>query len=148
MQELGYNYRISDILCALGYSQLDRIESNLLRRKSIVKKYNDEFSKIDSIKTYIFDEGHAYHLYIIWVNERKELFDYLHSKHIYAQIHYYPVHLMPYYKKFGYSKGDFVESESYYDGCVSLPIFSGLEDQEQEYVIDQIKLFYTHKSTK
>lgn len=139
MQTLGYNYRIPDILCALGVSQLERAPQNLERRRTIAKRYDEAFADTNiKIITPLEGEGHAYHLYVIQVENRKEVYDYLRTVNIYAQIHYIPTHIMPYYKKDGHKKGDHPLSESYYDKCLSLPMYPTLTDEEQEYVIDQV----------
>ena len=139
MQTLGYNYRIPDILCALGISQLERIDSNLQRRRAIAKKYDNAFK--DSNVQIIKPEkgiGHGYHLYVVQVKNRKELYDHLRTKQIYAQIHYIPTHLMPYYKQFGHKRGDYPIAETYYEHCISLPMFPTLTDEEQEFVINEV----------
>ena len=87
-------------------------------------------------------EGHAYHLYILEVEDRLGLYNYLRSKSIYAQIHYIPCHLMPYYQEFGWKKGDMPASENYYKHCISLPMFPTLTDEEQAYVINEINAYY------
>ncbi len=139
MQILGYNYRIPDILCALGSSQLDRAVKKLEIRRKIAKKYDKAFEGT-KIKTIIppNEVGHAYHLYVIQIENRKELYDYLRTQKIYAQIHYIPTHLMPYYKQFGYKKGDFPTAEAYYEKCISLPMYPTLTEEEQEFVIEQV----------
>ncbi|MDG5801022.1 UDP-4-amino-4,6-dideoxy-N-acetyl-beta-L-altrosamine transaminase [Marinilabiliaceae bacterium ANBcel2] len=143
MHELGYNYRLTDIQAALGTSQLRRANSGLDRRKEIARNYYQAFEK----RPYIHGqsgvvEGHAYHLYIIEVDKRKELHEYLHANNIFAQIHYVPLHLMPYYKKFGWKKGDMPNAENYYSKCVSLPIYPTLTNKEQDLVINLIDNFY------
>ena len=85
---------------------------------------------------------HAYHLFIIQTDNRKELYDFLKSKNIFTQVHYIPVHLMPYYKNLVWKKGDFPFAEKYYEKCLSLPMFPSLLEKEQEYVIEQIKNFF------
>ena len=139
MQTLGYNYRIPDILCALGISQLQRAESNIKNRRAIAKRYDQAFQNTN-IKIIVAPEdvGHAYHLYVIQVNNRKELYDHLRTKQVYAQIHYIPTHLMPYYKQFGHQKGDYPFSEAYYDGCLSLPMYPTLTEEEQAFVIEEV----------
>jgi len=139
MQTLGYNYRIPDILCALGITQLSRAKENLERRRKIAKRYDEAFDN-SVVQTIIPPEGvgHGYHLYVVQVANRKAVYDYLRSQQIYAQIHYVPTHLMPYYQQFGYKKGDFPISEAYYDKCLSLPMYPTLTDEEQEYVIEQV----------
>ena len=143
MQELGFNYRLTDIQSALGLSQLSRAEENLVKRKKIAFKYYQAFKDQEFIiNQSSFIEGHAYHLYIIEIPNRNELHTYLHSLNILAQIHYIPVHLMPYYRGLGSNVGDFPLSESYYERCISLPLFPTLEEEEQDYVINSILNFY------
>jgi len=143
MQDLGYNYRLTDFQAALGLSQLGRADEGLLRRKDIAKKYESAFKSLSFIKhqSGVID-GHAYHLYIIEVERRVELVNYLREKNIFVQIHYIPAHLMPYYKQFGWKNGDLPFAENYYRGCLSLPMYPSLTDLEQEFVIDQIRNFY------
>ncbi|WP_439883134.1 UDP-4-amino-4,6-dideoxy-N-acetyl-beta-L-altrosamine transaminase [Pontibacter sp. MBLB2868] len=150
MQELGYNYRIPDMLCALGISQLNRAEAGLARRRGIARVYDKAFDGIEGIgllKTTPAalgtdeETGHAYHLYVIQVADRRGLYDYLREHGIFAQVHYIPAHLMPYYRDLGYKKGDFPEAEDYYAGCLSLPMYPTLTQEEQEYVIEKVKEF-------
>ncbi len=149
MQELGFNYRLTDFQAALGMSQLDRAAEGIKRRHEIARKYVDAFKDVPEItdKNGVepfgkIDEGHAYHLYVIEVEKRKELHTYLREKNIWAQIHYVPVHLMPYYRQFGWKEGDMPYAESYYKRCISLPIFPTLKVEEQDYVISCIKEFF------
>lgn len=147
MQILGFNYRLTDLQAALGLSQLKRAEQGVNKRRDIAKKYNDAFSNKDFIKGQSgIIEGHAYHLYIIEVNDnRLGLYNYLKKNNIYAQIHYIPCHLMPYYQDLGYSKGDFPVAENYYTGCLSLPMYPTLTVEEQDYVINTVFDFYDNK---
>lgn len=143
MQQLGYNYRLSDIQAALGASQLRKADEGLQRRQEIAKRYNDAFKEVFQIKGQSgYVEGHAYHLYIIEIDNRLELYNFLREKGIFAQVHYIPVHLMPYYNRFGWEKGDMPVAEEYYEHCISLPMYPGLTDEEQTYVIEVIKSFY------
>ncbi len=143
MQELGYNYRISDINCALGVSQLKRAKEGVSKRNEIARKYNEAFKNIAQIKTpFIADNTyHAYHLYIILVENRKGLYDYLRKNGIYAQVHYIPVHLQPYYRRLGWKNGDLPVAEEYYEKALSLPMYPTLTDDEQNYVIDKVLEF-------
>jgi UDP-4-amino-4,6-dideoxy-N-acetyl-beta-L-altrosamine transaminase len=141
MQELGYNYRLNDIQAALGITQLNKADKGLKRRKEITQKYNEAFSSSLKILSPADSKGHAYHLYVIQVENRLGLYEYLRSKNIFAQVHYVPVHLMPYYKRFGHKKGDFPVAEDYYDRCLSLPIYPTLSNEEQDFVISQILSF-------
>lgn len=143
MKTLGFNYRLTDFQAALGLSQLKRADERLKKRKLIASIYNDFFKN----KKYIIRhsglvEGHAYHLYVIEINNRKELYDFLRTKNIFCQVHYIPVHTMPYYKTLGWKKGDFPNSENYYSACLSLPMYPELTNLEQEYVLDCINQFF------
>lgn len=145
MQDLGFNYRLTDFQAALGISQLSRADKGLDRRQEIAKKYDDAFRGIPEIKTpkRAEDIYHAFHLYIIQVPDRKGLYDYLHDNGIYAQVHYAPLHLMPYYQERGNHPGDLPVVEEYYEHCLSLPMYPTLTDEEQEYVIEKVKEFIT-----
>jgi UDP-4-amino-4,6-dideoxy-N-acetyl-beta-L-altrosamine transaminase len=140
MQELGFNYRITDIQAALGFSQLKRARKNVEIRRGLVKKYNDAFKHIDAIKTPYEENNvyHAYHLYVIQVEKRRELYDFLRSNKIYAQVLYYPLNLMPYYKELGNKEGDLPNVEEYYKHCLALPMFPTLTEEQQQYVIDKV----------
>jgi UDP-4-amino-4,6-dideoxy-N-acetyl-beta-L-altrosamine transaminase len=140
MQELGYNYRIPDMLCALGITQLKRADEGLLKRKSIAKIYNTAFADQPQIQIQnsALQEGHAFHLYIIKTKQRKELYEHLKKNNIFAQVHYIPVHTMPYYQSLGFKKGDFPNAETYYEECLSLPMYPTLTNAEQAFVIKTI----------
>jgi len=146
MQALGFNYRLTDFQAALGLSQLKRADEGLKRRKEIAKIYDEAFIEQSFIKgqSGVID-GHAYHLYILEVEDRLGLYNYLRTKNIYAQIHYIPCHLMPYYQKFGWKVGDFPNAENYYKHCISLPMYPTLSNEDQEYVIDSIEKYYNEK---
>jgi UDP-4-amino-4,6-dideoxy-N-acetyl-beta-L-altrosamine transaminase len=137
MQELGYNYRITDFQAALGSSQLERAAANLERRRLLAKQYDEAFEQTPVVRP-IHNAGNAYHLYVIQVEDRLGLYNYLKENHIYAQVHYVPVHLMPYYQKQGYKKGDFPLAEKYYEACLSIPMYQSLTDDEQQYIIKTI----------
>lgn len=143
MQTLGFNYRLTDFQAALGSSQLKRADEGLIRRREIAALYEKAFKDESFIKgqSKVVD-GHAYHLYIIEVPDRLELYNYLRENKIYAQIHYIPVHLMPYYKQFGWKEADFPMAENYYKHCISLPMFPALTKEEQNFVIKTILNFY------
>ena len=87
-------------------------------------------------------DGHAYHLYVIEAENRLGLYNFLREQKIYSQIHYIPLHLMPYYQQFGWEKGDFPHAEEYYSGCLSLSMFPTLTDEQQNYVIECVNRFY------
>lgn len=140
MVELGYNYRLTDMQCALGISQLDQADQGLNRRQSIAKRYDEAFHNHSGIKLIVPEKSssHAYHLYIIQVSKRKELYDALRMKGIYAQVHYAPVHTMPYYQKLGHKKGSMPKAEAYYSQCISLPMYPTLTNEEQDFVIKSV----------
>lgn len=144
MQELGYNYRLTDIQAALGNSQLKRANGGLEKRREIAKIYNEAFRGNPKIKDRNegHSEHHAYHLYVIEVNNRKELHKYLRENGIFPQIHYVPAHLMPYYRKIGWKEGDLPNAEDYYKCCISLPMYPTLTVKEQQTVIDLILEYY------
>ena len=148
MKELGYNYRITDFQCALGISQLKRADYGLLKRNEIAKRYDLAFQNILNIKcpsleiSPDFIDKHAYHLYVLQAEDRLGLYNYLKANGILAQIHYYPVHLMPYYRNFGWKENDLPFVEEYYSKCISLPMYPTLTVEEQEYVITMILNYY------
>ncbi|MBC7890821.1 MAG: UDP-4-amino-4,6-dideoxy-N-acetyl-beta-L-altrosamine transaminase, partial [Sphingobacteriaceae bacterium] len=144
MQELGYNYRLSDVQAALGTSQLTRAEAGLNRRRELAARYDEAFagSPVQPL-TVPDDVAHAYHLYVVRVEDRKELYESLRSQQIFAQVHYIPVHTMPYYRQFGWQAGDLPEAEAYYAECLSLPMFPSLRDDEQARVIESVLEFVT-----
>lgn len=146
MQDLGYNYRLSDIQAALGESQLKRALEGINRRREIAKRYAIAFDNMPFIQGQSGDvAGHSYHLYVIEVTNRLGLYDFLRNKKIYAQIHYVPCHLMPYYQRYGWKAGDMPLSEQYYSRCISLPMYPTLTEQDQEYVIQQVKAFFSYE---
>ena len=165
MQDLGYNYRITDFQAALGLSQLKRAEQGLVRRREIASKYKEAFKNITQITDRNFEAsskqkteqyensspltayrsqnyGHAHHLYVIEVENRLGLYNYLRENQIYAQIHYIPCHLMPYYREFGWKEGDMPFAENYYRACISLPMYPTLNRDEQDFVIETICDFF------
>ncbi len=146
MQELGFNYRLTDIQSALGLSQLQRANEGLNSRRKISNTYFDALSGHDDVILQRISQRerkcHAYHLYIIKARNRDQLYEYLREKKIFTQIHYFPVHLMPFYKQFGWKMGNMQNAESYYKQCISLPMYPTLTEEQQSYVIDNIKTFY------
>lgn len=141
MQMLGYNYRITDFQCALGLSQLKRANESLEKRREIAKKYDAAFQNKPYILNHSrFYEGHAYHLYVIEVNRRTELYEFLKLENIFTQVHYFPIHLMPFYK--GLEDHYLPFSEKYKDYCLSIPMYPDLNDNQINHVIQKIKEFY------
>lgn len=142
MQDLGYNYRITEMQAALGMTQLARLDWSIQRRNEIARKYDEAF--LGTIVKTPYRQGgitHAFHLYIIQVpaDNRKGLYDYLRANKIFSQVLYIPAHTMPYYKQQGWKDGDMPVAEEYYKGCLALPMFPSLTDEEQDWVIDKVK---------
>jgi UDP-4-amino-4,6-dideoxy-N-acetyl-beta-L-altrosamine transaminase len=143
MQSLGYNYRFTDFQAALGISQLQRANESIKRRRQIAKIYNEEFSKKKFIKGHSgLSDGHAYHLYVIEVENRIGLYNFLRMNNIFAQVHYIPCHLMPYYRGIGWKEGDLPSAEQYYKSCLSIPMFPSMTDEDINKVIITINKFY------
>jgi len=148
MQDVGYNYRITDIQCALGLSQLKKLESFLGERNRIASYYDEAFKDVEWVESPPISAEvgrHGYHLYPLlldWRIDRKAFFNYMRAHNIGVQVHYVPVHLQPYYRsEFGYMNGDFPVAEEFYLHEVSLPIFPGLSEEAQDYVINTVKSF-------
>ncbi len=148
MHEIGYNYRITDIQCALGSNQIKRLKQFVLKRRKIAETYRDYFSNIINIKTPSQGPNiaHAFHLYPLQINfkntkiDKKTLFKKLFNNKINLQVHYIPIHLQPYYKnKYGFSKGEFPNAEKFYEQEISLPIYPKLNRNDQTYIISIIK---------
>ena len=145
MQELGFNYRLTDFQSALGITQLAKNNKGVARRNEISLAYKKAFEgkiKFQELPTGTYN---AHHLFIIEVENRKELYDFLHSKGILAQIHYVPVHTMPYYKNIGYEDASLVHAEKYYSRCISLPMYPTLSIEEQSYVIKNVLEFISNE---
>lgn len=144
MHNLGYNYRITDFQCALGISQLKKLDKFIKRRREIVKMYNDTFSDLKEIiipyeKS---DVKSAYHLYVVQLlnMERKKVFDALRAENIGVHVHYIPVHLQPYYKeKFGYREGNFPIAEEFYSRALTLPLFPSMTNEDVGDVIKAVE---------
>ena len=142
---LGYNYRITDFQSALGMSQLKRIETFLKRRREIADKYNQAFQNMDgiTIPKQLKDTNSAWHLYVIQVDKsiRRQMFDFLRENNIGVNVHYIPVYTFPYYREHGYRDVKCEHAEALYESIISLPMYYGLKDEEQDYVIDKVKEF-------
>ena len=145
MTELGFNYRLTDISCALGLSQLKKLDSFLYLRRSIAKRYDDFFSEIDFIKPlYDFTNNSAYHLYVIKIDfeklniTKKEFVLRMKENSIGLQLHYIPINKQPYYKNLGYGNEIIPMMDEYYKKAISLPIYPNLSIEEQNYVCEKV----------
>jgi perosamine synthetase len=157
MQELGYNYRLTDLQCALGISQCTKLDQFIQRRREIAQRYTDAFKECPEIITPYEkkDVRAAYHIYVIQVAleklraDRKTIFNALRGENIGVQVHYIPVHYHPYYQQNSkYRKGDFPAAEHYYERAITLPIFPKMTNQDIQDVIQgvtKIIAFYRKK---
>lgn len=144
MQELGYNYRLSEVHCALGLSQMRRLDEFVARRREIAEMYFSQLSGVEGLTLPPEKSGHAWHLFIARVKDELhgEFFAYLRDNDIRLQVHYRPVPLQPYYRKnYGYKAGDFPQAEKYYRQAVSLPIYPLMTDDDVLRVCGVIKNF-------
>lgn len=147
MQFLGYNYRMTDFQAALGVSQLKKIDSFVARRKKYVEMYNEAFKEVKQVTTPFQDKesDSSWHLYIIKLDldalsvSRKEIFQALQAKNIGVNVHYIPVHILPYYKEMGHKNGDYPIAEELYERIISLPLFPAMEEKDVQDVIDAVK---------
>lgn len=142
MTALGFNYRLTDIACALGLSQLKKLDSFLYLRRCIAKRYEEAFEKSDIIAPlYPFTSNSAYHLYVVNIAfekltiTKRELVLQMREKNIGLQYHYIPINQQPYYKNLGYGKEIMPMMDYYYEHTISLPIYPNLTQEEQGYVI-------------
>jgi dTDP-4-amino-4,6-dideoxygalactose transaminase len=143
MQELGFNYRITDFQCALGRSQLKKLSKFISKRKDLVTNYDNAFSCFKNIKPIQIEdrENSSHHLYVIRVDFKKlnlsraSIMIKLREKGIITQVHYIPVTSHPYYKKRGYKTKNYSESLTFYNEALSIPLYYSLTNQDQEYVI-------------
>ena len=148
MHNIGFNYRVSDLQCALGSSQLKKLVQFVQKRRDIARKYDESFSNEDAnlkIPNTHDSIEHAFHLYPLQIDfenlsiSKSEFFERMKDSGINLQVHYIPVHLQPFYQKnFGFNVGDFPASESFYGNEVSLPIYPGLSTDDVSLVVNNI----------
>lgn len=142
-QELGYNYRITDISCALGISQMDKLTQFINKRKSLAMRYDEAFRDIEELVVpYQLPEvSSGWHLYMLMVPEgrRKEIYDNLRGKGIGVNVHYLPVYKHPYYQRHGYNQCICKNAEEFYRRAITLPLFPTMTSEQQDYVIDAVR---------
>ena len=140
--DLGYNYRMTDLQAALGASQMDKLPAFLARRRELAARYDRLLSSLPLITPAQHpDTLSSWHLYVVRIDPKQTpvtrlaLYEGLRQRQIFPQVHYIPVHMQPWYQSMGFKPGDFPESEHYYSGALSLPMYYGLTDSEQDRVI-------------
>jgi UDP-4-amino-4,6-dideoxy-N-acetyl-beta-L-altrosamine transaminase len=140
---LGYNYRITDIQAALGFSQMQRLQDYVARRHVLAKRYDDMLQGLPLDCPWQSPDSHsALHLYPIVLHDaarRKAVFDAMRAEDILVNVLYIPVHRQPHYENRGFKSGDFPESERYYAGSLALPMFPALTFQDQDRVVHTLK---------
>lgn len=153
--DLGFNYRITDVQCALGSSQMDKIDGFIKRRREIVGKYNTAFKELNDYITTPYEaefSNSGWHIYVIKLNldklkvSRKEIFEALQAENIGVNVHYLPVYLHPYYESLGYKRGICPEAEKLYSQIITLPLFPNMIDSDINDVINAVKkviMYYT-----
>ncbi|MDN4066467.1 UDP-4-amino-4,6-dideoxy-N-acetyl-beta-L-altrosamine transaminase [Paenibacillus vini] len=150
MQELGYNYRITDMQAALGISQMDKLDSFVSRRRDIAARYNEAFSKLEGLvvpKQHPLAES-SWHLYVLrwdpqhFSMDRKTIFNELRSMNIGVHVHYIPVYFQPYYQNLGYRGGLCPNSETYYQTAITLPMFPRMTNEDVKQVIEAVDRVY------
>lgn len=142
MHELGFNYRLTDVQCALGISQLKKLDKFIARRKKIAQVYDEAFSGMEQIDFIKEKEGYnsSRHLYVVLVENRKNVFNWLKAEtNVGVNVHYIPVYFHPYYRRLGYERGLCPVAEEYYSRAISIPMFPKLSDEEIEYVIGKMR---------
>ena len=146
MWELGFNYRISDIHCAIGRAQLKKLDRFIARRRELARRYDEAFADYELLKPlYPYTPESSYHLYVVSVDfaraavTKEELFIKMRERGIALQLHYIPIYRQPYYRRLGYGETQLPMTERYYEGCFSLPLYPDLSDEEQDFVIEKTK---------
>lgn len=138
MRELGFNYRITDFQCALGLSQLKRLDAFKARRRAIVAYYNERLGW-PHLEEMPYSNA-CFHLYPVLVENRREFYFKAREKGLNLQVHYIPVHTQPYYREtYGYQPGDFPKAEAYYAKCISLPLYPSLTDGDLGEIVGRLK---------
>jgi UDP-4-amino-4,6-dideoxy-N-acetyl-beta-L-altrosamine transaminase len=144
MHDLGYNYRITDFQCALGLSQLHKLDRFIERRIQLAKRYDQAFANTIVKPLYTFDGKSSYHLYVVQVDfntlsiTKEELFLRMREKQIGLQLHYIPINKQPYYRSLGYGNEQTPVMDQYYEQCFSLPMYPALSDEDQDYVVSSL----------
>ena len=144
--ELGYNYRMTDIQAALGYSQMERLDTFVARRRQLAKRYDELLADLPLRTPYQNpDTNSSWHIYVVRLDKTRvkksktEIFEAMKRHGVMLNLHYIPVHLQPYYQDFGFKQGDFPISERYYEEAFTLPLYYNLTDEQQDEIVDALK---------
>jgi len=143
-QQLGYNFRMTDIQAALGASQMQRIDEFVARRNELAERYKALLAGLPVSWQHVHtDTRSAYHLFVIELAEetppRAEVFAALRESGVGANVHYIPVHLQPYYRALGFEPGDFPNAEAYYERAITLPLYPAMADEDLETVVSALR---------
>jgi dTDP-4-amino-4,6-dideoxygalactose transaminase len=148
--ELGYNYRMTDIQAALGFSQMTRLDEFVKHRHKIVKRYDDALKTLPIITPWQASQNYSsYHLYPIRIREaecgktQRQMYDALWLNEVAVNLHYIPVHRQPYYEKLGFTAGDFPEAEHFHREVISIPLYPALSQQQQGVVTTLLESFFS-----
>ena len=143
---LGFNYRMTDMQAALGCSQMDRLDEFVARRRALAARYDTLLQGLPVVTPYVMTEAHpSWHIYIIRINHeqigktKQQVFEEMKKRGIALNLHYIPVHCQPYYEKLGFHRGDFIQSEKYYEEAFTLPLFYELTDEQQNYIVESLR---------
>ncbi len=143
--DIGFNYRMTDLQAALGVSQMTRLDSFIDRRRSIAKRYDLLLKNLLVRVPYQHSDGKSsFHLYVIRLkleklkHTKKHIFEFLRKQGIGVNLHYIPVHTHPYFKKMGFKSNDFPEAKKYYEEAISLPIYYGMSNEQQNYIVEKL----------
>ena len=143
---LGFNYRMTDMQAALGCSQMDRLDEFVARRRALAARYDTLLQGLPVVTPYVMTEAHpSWHIYIIRINHeqigktKQQVFEEMKKRGIALNLHYIPVHRQPYYEKLGFYRGDFLQSEKYYEEAFTLPLFYELTDEQQNYIVESLR---------
>ena len=144
--DLGYNYRMTDLQAALGYSQMQRLDAFVARRREIAARYDELLRDLPLTTPYVM-EGAApsWHIYIVRLDfarigkPKEQIFSEMKKRGVVLNLHYIPVHLQPYYEELGFAKGDFPQSEAYYEEALTLPLYYDLTDAQQDQIVHALK---------
>lgn len=144
--ELGYNYRMTDIQAALGYSQMERLDTFVARRRQLAQRYDELLADLPiRIPKQSADTNSSWHIYVVRMDKARtskskgEVFEEMKKRGVTLNLHYIPVHLQPYYQALGFKRGDFLVSERYYEEAFTLPIYYELTDEQQDQVVKALR---------